>query len=140
MIEIGITVTLLVIGYLFGSRREKRHFAELYAREHSLLNKVPTRGDCGPKLTGGETFLVTGSVVVASDYFKNFVGSLRNFFGGRMTSHESLLDRARREAVCRMREKAVQMGAAQVVDVHIETSFLDQLGVEVSAYGTAVRS
>ncbi|MNT77276.1 hypothetical protein D3C72_2163720 [compost metagenome] len=76
---------------------------------------------------------------MASDYFKNFVGQLRSFFGGRLSTHETLLDRARREAVCRMRETALKKGATQVVDVHLETSFLDQLGVEVSAYGTAVK-
>jgi uncharacterized protein YbjQ (UPF0145 family) len=108
-------------------------------REDTLLHSLPTRSDKGPRLTTGETFLVTGSVVVASDYFKNFVGSLRNFFGGRMSFHETLLDRARREAVTRMREKAQQLGAQQVVDVHIETSFIDQMGAEVSAYGTAIK-
>ncbi|MNL50651.1 hypothetical protein D3C87_1736840 [compost metagenome] len=56
-----------------------------------------------------------------------------------MSTHETLLDRARREAVCRMREHALKQGAKEVIDVHLETSFLDQLGVEVSAYGTAVR-
>ncbi|MNT76790.1 hypothetical protein D3C72_2158370 [compost metagenome] len=77
--------------------------------------------------------------MIASDYFKNFVGQLRNFFGGRLSTHETLLDRARREAVCRMREAALKKGAGHIVDVHLETSFLDKLGVEVSAYGTAVK-
>lgn len=139
-LEIGTPICLIVIGYLVGGSRERKHYARLRMREHRLLSRVPMRSDCGPKLHSGEVFLVEGSVVVASDYFKNFIGNLRNFFGGRMASHESLLDRARREAVCRMRERALKQGANQVIDVHIETSFLDQLGVEVSAYGTAVRS
>jgi uncharacterized protein YbjQ (UPF0145 family) len=82
---------------------------------------------------------VVGSVVVASDAFKDFVGGLKSFFGGRMGAQESLLDRARREAICRLRESALSQGAKEVVDVHIVTSFLDQMGAEVSAYGTAVR-
>lgn len=139
MIELGITAVLLILGYFVGSSREKKHLEELRAREHQLLTKVPTRADRGPKLQAEETFLVVGNVVIASDYFKNFVGQFRNFFGGRLSTHETLLDRARREAVCRMREHAMKQGAKEVIDVHLETSFLDQLGVEVSAYGTAVR-
>jgi uncharacterized protein YbjQ (UPF0145 family) len=139
VVEISFTVCLLLLGYFFGSAREKKHLQDLRIREHRLLTKMPTRSDRGPKLKTEETFLVVGNVVIASDYFKNFVGQLRNFFGGRLSTHETLLDRARREAVCRMREDALKKGAGHIVDVHLETSFLDQLGVEVSAYGTAVK-
>ena len=139
MFEIGFGLCLLVVGYFFGSSREKKHLHELRQREALLLTKVPVRADRGSKILDRETFLVTGNVVIASDYFKNFVGQLRNFFGGRLSTHETLLDRARREALLRMREEALKKGASQVVDVHLETSFLDQLGVEVAAYGTAVK-
>lgn len=139
MIELGIMALLLVVGYLVGGAREKSHFEELIRRERLLIDKVMVRSDRGPKITAGETFMVAASVVIASDYFKNFVGTLKNFFGGRLTSHESLLDRARREALCRIREKAHHRGASEIVNVRYETSFLDQLGVEVSAYGTAVK-
>ena len=138
MFELGIVVVFLLLGYWFGGQNEKKHFEELKKRESNLL-QMSTRTDAGKKISAGETFLVTGSVVIASDYFKNFVGSLKNFFGGRMSTHETLLDRARREAVIRMKEKAFANGAKSIVDVHIETSFLDQLGVEVSAYGTAIK-
>ncbi len=137
--ELIIAATMIVIGFFVGGARERKHFVEIKEREAALLQRLPTRGDRGPKLTGGETFLVTGNVVVASDEFKNFVGALKNFFGGSMTAQETLLDRARREASLRMRESAVAQGAREVVEVHIETSFLDQMGVEVCVYGTAVR-
>lgn len=139
MFEIGLTAVFLVIGYFVGNAREQKHLQSLRVREQNLKNVLPTRSDCGPKLQAHDTFLVTGNVVVASDYFKNFVGTLRNFFGGRLSTHETLLDRARREAVCRMQESALKNGAHEVIDVHLETSFLDKLGVEVSAYGTAVK-
>lgn len=139
MLELAITTLIIIVGFFVGGAREKKHFGELRLREAALLNRLPTRSDPGPKLTRGETFLVTGSVVVASDAFKSFIGGLKNFFGGRMSDQEALMDRARREAVCRLREHAVQQGASQVVDLHIQTSFIDQMGVEVSAYGTAIR-
>lgn len=140
MVEIGFTVVLLLVGFFFGSAREKKHMQELREREMKMMHSIPTRSDRGPKLQNQMTFLVSGNVVIASDYFKNFVGQLRSLFGGRLSTHETLLDRARREALVRMREKALQLGATHVVDVHLETSFLDQLGVEVAAYGTAVKN
>ena len=45
------------------------------------------------------TVLVAGSVVISEDYFKRIVSSLQSLFGGRLRSYESLVDRARREAV-----------------------------------------
>ncbi|MFT6733724.1 MAG: hypothetical protein ACJAS9_001914 [Polaribacter sp.] len=39
------------------------------------------------------------------DYFKRFLAGLRNIFGGRVVTYESLVDRARREAILRMKEK-----------------------------------
>lgn len=138
MIEIGVAIVLLVVGFWFGNQNEKKHFAELKIKEQQLLS-MPTRTDKGPKIESAETFLVTGNVVIASDYFKNFVGAIKNFFGGRLTTHENLLDRARREALVRMKTEAKMRGAGEVVDVHIITSFIDQMGVEVSAYGTAVK-
>ncbi len=140
MIEIGIAAILLVLGYFVGGAREKKHFEDLKRREAVHIRTVPIRTDPGPELKSGETFLVMASVVIASDYFKNFVGNFRNLLGGRMVNHESLLDRARREALCRLRDKAASAGANQIVDVHLETNFLDQMGAEVSAYGTAVKA
>jgi uncharacterized protein YbjQ (UPF0145 family) len=139
MYDLLITAALVSIGFFFGRAREKKHFAELIRREAALLSRLPTRAHAGAKLQSGQAFLVTGSVVVASDYFKNFVGALKSFFGGRMHAQEALLDRARREAVCRLREAALEKGATEVIDLHIETSFLDKMGVEVCAYATAIR-
>ena len=54
------------------------------------------------------------------DYFKRFLAGLRNIFGGTVRSYESLIDRARREAVLRMKEMAGD--ASVIVNVRIETS------------------
>jgi uncharacterized protein YbjQ (UPF0145 family) len=137
MYDLLVTAGLLTLGFVVGRRREKKHFVQLQQREAALLMKLPTRAHVGQKMQSGQTFLVMGSVVVATDYFKNFVGALKSFFGGRMQAQEALLDRARREAMCRMRENALARGAVEVVDVHIETAFLDKKGVEVCAYATA---
>ena len=147
MVEVLFTAGLILIGLIFGSRSEKKHFAELEQREMFLQKRISVRTDCGPHLESGETFLVAVSVVVAVDYFKTFIGGLKNIFGGSMKTHESLLLRARREAICRAQreaicraqEKALKLGARELIDVHLQTTFLDQLGAEVSVYATAVR-
>ncbi|NNK94067.1 MAG: heavy metal-binding domain-containing protein, partial [Desulfobacterales bacterium] len=78
------------------------------------------------------------------DYFKKIMATLSNIFGGQLTSYESLLDRARREAVLRLKESCPQ--ADQIINLRIETSSITkgdnkQIGcVEVLAYGTAVYS
>jgi uncharacterized protein YbjQ (UPF0145 family) len=88
--------------------------------------------------------LVSGSAVIADDYFKSLVASLHNLFGGRMRSYESLLDRARREAVLRMKAQARRAGAGMIVNVKMQTFAVpgrkpgSTRAVEVLAYGTAL--
>lgn len=88
--------------------------------------------------------LVTGSVVISIDYFKRVYASLINFFGGEMSAYESLIDRARREAVLRMKEEAPDSDI--IYNLRIETSSISKnslkknsIGsIEAIAYGTAV--
>ena len=86
--------------------------------------------------------LVSGSVVVSEDYFKQAVAGLQTLFGGRLRSYESLLDRARREAVLRMKEDARQRLGTMIVNVKFETYSVPgkaAMGaVEILAYGTAL--
>ena len=84
--------------------------------------------------------------MVSHDYFKRFLAGLRNVVGGRIKSYEPLLDRARREAILRMKEDALARGHDSVVNVRLETSRLanSRRGgkgtacVEMLAYGTAL--
>lgn len=137
--DLIIAVLAITAGFFIGGARERKHFEDIKRREALLLAKLPIRTVRGPKLSTGEAFLVCGNVVIASDSFKDFIGTLKNFFGGGMTAQETLMDRARREAVLRMRESAIAQGAREIVEMHLETSFLDQMGAEVIAYGTAIR-
>ena len=90
------------------------------------------------------TRLVAGNVVISVDYFKRFVAGLRSLVGGRVIVYETLLDRARREAILRMKEEAKRHGARLVFNVKLETASISKgrkntIGsVEVLAYGTAL--
>ena len=78
------------------------------------------------------------------DYFKKVVAGLRNIFGGRVSAYETLIERARREALLRMKEEAKLKGAESIFNVKLETASISknaggQIGsVEVYAYGTAI--
>ena len=51
-----------------------------------------------PGVEAASGTLVMGEVVIASDYFKTFVASLRNIVGGEVKAYQTMLSRARREA------------------------------------------
>ena len=86
--------------------------------------------------------MVYGSAVISIDYFKRFLGGLRNIFGGELSSFETVLDRARREAILRMKEMAGNAGI--IINTRVETSTIgttSKKGIgcsEVLAYGTAL--
>ena len=138
-------VWLLIGGGLIGRHLENRHFADIARRESELAHipltdlKTPPPGI---STSGGQ--FVTGSMVVAADYFKAFASSLKTLIGGNMISLERMQERARREAVLRMTEEAQRMGAKAVMNVRIETSTIagkrqaSCAGVEVIASGTAL--
>jgi uncharacterized protein YbjQ (UPF0145 family) len=146
MIELIVLVSLLALGYGFGSYREKAHFRSIIEREDEFADIMLFESRFPPDATrsaGGE--LVLGNVVISADYFKIFVAGLRKLFGGRLRSYETLLDRGRREAVLRMKEEARALGAAHIFNVKFQTSSVSQgadstLGsIEVLVYGTALR-
>jgi len=146
LVNLGFLLALLVVGYAFGRMAERRHYRSILLREDALRRIPAIATKFLPEdAAGAETFMVTGSVVVSVDYFKRFFASLRLFVGGRLTSYESLVDRARREAILRMKDQARRQGADSVFNVKLETASIskgrrDSVGsVEVLAYGTALR-
>lgn len=140
-----IFLILLVLGFVFGKLSEGRHYRSIQAREE-LLVRLPTTSCKNPMIKTlpiSHAELVHGHVVISIDYFKQLLAGLRNFFGGTVQSYETLLDRARREAVLRLKENCPT--ANEVLNLRIETSSIskggsdDRVGsVEVLAYGTAI--
>lgn len=146
LLDLIIFVTLLVVGYGAGTIVEKRHYRSINKRERDFLNlpAVTIKTNPYPQDTVQSAQLVYGSAVISVDYFKQFIAGLRNIFGGTVTSYESLIDRARREALLRMKEMAGDVTI--IINVRIETSTIgnraNKKGVgclEALAYGTAVK-
>lgn len=141
MNSIWLFVGLLVVGFGFGQFAERRHLKSIIARELRANDLPAIASRYPPEDRRYDQILVTGSVVIATDYFKSFMASLINLFGGRVTPFESLIDRARREALLRMKADAEVRGAAYVFNVKYETSRIGSGRVpamEVLAYGTAM--
>ncbi len=145
MTDLIILTTLLVIGYFFGQYFEKKHYKSIIEREKKYSNIVAICSRIPPVSEKPDaSILVTGSVVISVDYFKRFLASLRTLIGGRVVSYESLLDRARREAILRMKERANSLGADKVFNIKFETASISKnarggIGsIEVLAYGTAL--
>ena len=144
MEELIIFLVLITLGYLMGTIAENRHYKSIKAREHEFLNlpAVTMATALDKQYPVKQSQLVTGSVVISVDYFKRFVAGLRNFFGGNVVTYESLVDRARREAILRM--KAQASSANIILNMRIETSSISQgaqntIGsIEALAYGTAI--
>jgi len=136
--------SLLLIGYGFGQYNEKRHFRSIKMRERAYRHIIAFSTKTAPTEFNGESHLVTGSVVVSIDYFKRVAAGLRGLFGGRIGAYESLVERARREALLRMKEDAKSKGSKMIINVKLETASISKnaqqnIGaVEVIAYGTAL--
>lgn len=137
-------ILLFAAGWFFGSRHERQHLAQLRISEQNLSHIiVSSERFYRPKLAiGSEGELVLGSVVIAQDYFKMIIARVLSLFGKNLTTYETLLDRARREAVVRMRTEAHAKGYTHIYGVRLEVTNINQLGsmVEAIAYGTAVVS
>ena len=142
MLDLIVFLVLLATGYLVGRIVEQRHYASIRLRERRYRDVLAFPMRFAPdSVTPQNAFLVHGAVVVSADYFKTFVAGLRNLVGGRFRSYETLLERARREALLRLKADARAKGARLVVCVRFETTSIGggwAPAIEVLAYGTAL--
>lgn len=144
-LDLVLFAALFLVGYFAGRWNERRHYASIRSREQALAGVLVFTSRFPPPSTArAETGLVSGSVVISEDFFKGVLAGLYSFFGGRIRSYESLLDRARREAVLRMKRDAQARGAGMIVNVKFQTFAIGGRGqeglkgVEMLAYGTAI--
>ena len=146
IVSLVVFGVLLLIGVSTGGVQERRHFRSLARRERALSHvRLDNRKRVDAPDTIANATLVMGQVVIATDYFKTFATQLRNLVGGEMVGAQRLLTRARREALLRMQESAVTLGATEVWNVRFEFCNVSQMRgragamqVEMVAYGTAV--
>ncbi len=148
LLSLLIPFALVLLGYFVGRRNEQRHYESIYAREAALAGlPIIASKEWDLEQTVEDSRMVQSSVVISIDYFKRFASGLRNIFGGEVRSLETLLDRARREAVLRLKESCPD--ADIIVNLRLDTSSISGakpdpnnksvVSVEVIASGTAIR-
>ena len=141
-LQLAIAVLLLLVGLFSGSWIERRHYRSIERRE-AELRPIPasTLRELPDSAKILRSRMVYGSVVISIDAFKQALAGLQGFFGGEVTAYETLVDRARREAMLRLYD---QVGPPEVLaNVRLETSPIGSGGervtsIEVLAYATAV--
>jgi uncharacterized protein YbjQ (UPF0145 family) len=149
MEQLLVTVLLLALGFGCGKAIERSHYREL-ARRERRQRKLPalTTRRVPADWRVEEALLLTGSVVISLDYWKRFAASIRQIFGGNVRSFETLFERARREALLRLKEAAAAKGCDAVIGVRLESAELANqwangkgtAGVELIAIGTGLRT
>ncbi|WP_043972302.1 MULTISPECIES: YbjQ family protein [Acinetobacter] len=136
--QIVLFLILFAVGWGFGRHIEQKHLRELEQKEKQFAHiRIDTNRFVQTTARGQ---MISSNVVISHDYFKYVLATIRNFFGGRLVSYESVVERARREAVIRLKQEAHTMGANQIMGVRLSTTELGMQGgmVEVFAYGTAI--
>lgn len=121
---VGLPAVVLFVGWLVGHLSETKHERSLAAREEALKDIETTDLRNPPDFAGAEgpCSLVSGEAVVASDTFKSWVFGFKNIVGGESKTFTRLFDRARREALLRMKERARELGCNAVCNVRFDSA------------------
>lgn len=147
-LSLAITPLLLLGAWISGSILERRHLKNLLLLESGSRGVLAvTIEDLPPGWQVESSELVMGNVVISQDYFKRVMASIKGIFGGNIGVLEPLLERARREALIRMKGVAHARGYDTIVNVRMETATLASsrgggkgtAGVEILAFGTAIK-
>ncbi|NHB65278.1 heavy metal-binding domain-containing protein [Acinetobacter sp. YWS30-1] len=140
IIQIVIFAILFSVGFGFGRFNERKHLQYLDEQEQRLAYIRVNNSRFIESTFPGH--MISSNVVISHDYFKYAIANVQNMLGGRLTSYESVVERARREAIVRLKLEAEKMGADQIMGIRLSTTELGMQGgmVEVFAYGTAIQT
>lgn len=103
--ELIIILVFLLITFFSWKYIEKKHYKRIAKEEEEFKDIMIIEEEslpAGALVSWWE--LVIWSVVLGADYFRHFVAWLIHLFGWRLSVYESLLDRARREAINRAKK------------------------------------
>ncbi len=85
--------------------------------------------------------VVTGEVISGANIIKDIKATFTDFFGGRSSTYEQVLQDAKEKALQELAERATAMGANAVVGIDLDYETLGAQGsmLMVTCSGTAVR-
>lgn len=124
LLQVGGFLFFIGLGFFFGRLAEAQHWSSLTKRLETMQDVTVTNLKTFPGATAGPRppIMVTGEAVIASDYLKTFLSGLRRLFGGELKSFQTLMVRARQEALLRMMEKAKSGGYNAICNVRFTSS------------------
>jgi len=82
--------------------------------------------------------VVKGNTVRARDLISDFLAFLKNLLGGELQEYTEVIAQSREQALDRMVENALALGANGIVGVRFSTTYVTRGTAEIMAYGTAV--
>lgn len=85
--------------------------------------------------------IVNAQSIIGANIFKDFLGGLRDVFGGRSKTYEKVIEQAKEDALRELAEKAQELGANAIVGVDLDFETIGGSGsmLMVIASGTAAR-
>jgi len=83
--------------------------------------------------------IARGSTVRARNIGRDLFAGIKNIIGGEITEYTKLQAQSREQAIQRMEDDALSLGADAIVNVRLTTSVITQGAAEILAYGTAVK-
>jgi uncharacterized protein YbjQ (UPF0145 family) len=85
--------------------------------------------------------VINAQSIIGANIFKDFLGGLRDVFGGRSKTYERVLEEAKEDALRELAEKAQGLGANAILGVDLDFETVGGSGsmLMVIASGTAVR-
>lgn len=85
--------------------------------------------------------VVSAEVIIGANVFKDILGGLRDFFGGRSGTYEKVMREAKQNAMDELIQRSQSLGANAVVGIDLDFETVGSGGsmLMVIASGTAVR-
>lgn len=82
--------------------------------------------------------LVKGNTIRTRNIGRDILAGLKNIVGGEVSDYTKMMAESREQALDRMEESAISMGANAIVTVRFVTTSVMDGAAELLAYGTAV--
>ena len=148
MAEFIIWIAIFLCCFSLGIIIEHFHIKDIRKREIKLYKSpyITFSKNINTHKKVKKAQLVASTVVLGADLLRVVFAKFINFFGGNISLYEKIADRARREAILRVREQANKMQADIVVNIKIETIRLNSIDdhnsqprLSVLVSGTAIQ-
>jgi uncharacterized protein YbjQ (UPF0145 family) len=120
-------------------------YFRIYIRSKSINPSANMIVTTTPTIEGRtvRTYLgvISSETIIGANFIKDILGGLRDFFGGRSSTYEKVMEEAKESALRELEDKARAMGADAVIGIDLDFETIGANGsmLMVSASGTAVK-